>query len=346
MGPGDGDGRPRRASVRAVRGAVGRALGWSRPLRRAALPAPRHLLRRGGARAGRRGRPRDREPRAVLRGHRRRRGRSPRARCRDLRRGPPPRGDRRNLARRAGFAGGTTPPGGRHRTCLPRSRRGGPRPCPRPRRAGGRAPPPGGVAAGRTAQAARDPRRVGARPRRRPGRTRGGARRPGRGARPARSSRPRDRGTGGGLPRAGGPRAGRVVRARDDRLGPRGRLGRAPRPAVGGRPHRNPRLGDADDRGGRGIRPPPTRARQCSRARRGLAVRLSRAGPSLRSEDDARPSRRRVHRTGGRRGAGAARTLPRACSRAHVELPGSRRAPRQDRGPGPVRGARSGRGAA
>ena len=61
-------------------------------------------------------------------------------------------------------------------------------------------------------------------------------------------------------------------------------------------PTADPRLGDADDRRGRGVRPPPPRPRPRPRARRRLAVRLPRAGAALRPADDARSARGRLHR--------------------------------------------------
>ena len=68
---GRGSSRPRPAtapsSTRAVADAVGGARRRRRPLRRPPLPVPLDLLRRGGARPGRRRRARDREPRALLR---------------------------------------------------------------------------------------------------------------------------------------------------------------------------------------------------------------------------------------------------------------------------------------
>ena len=80
------------------------------------------LLRRGGAGAGRRGRARDREPRALLRRPRRRRRRAARARRRRLRRGAPARGDGRDVARRARLA----------RRAAPARRRRRARPAARP----------------------------------------------------------------------------------------------------------------------------------------------------------------------------------------------------------------------
>ncbi len=103
----DRDGRPRRARRRAVRGALGRARRRLRPLRRPPLPVPLDVLRRGGASPRRRGRARDREPRALLRRSRRRRRRAARARRGRLRRGAPARGDGRD----AGSAGGSRAPG-------------------------------------------------------------------------------------------------------------------------------------------------------------------------------------------------------------------------------------------
>ena len=67
----DRDRRPGRARDRAVARAVERAGGRIRPLPRADLPARRHVLLRGGARARVPRRPRDREPRALLRRSRR-----------------------------------------------------------------------------------------------------------------------------------------------------------------------------------------------------------------------------------------------------------------------------------
>ena len=66
----DGDRRPRRARDRAVGRAMGRALRRSRPLLRPPVPVRLRLLRRGGARTRGRGRPRDRQPRALLRARR------------------------------------------------------------------------------------------------------------------------------------------------------------------------------------------------------------------------------------------------------------------------------------
>ena len=89
----DRDRRPRRAacSSRPTRFWAELAVGPDRCAGRA-LPVRLDVLRRGRARAGRVGRPRDRQPRALLRAPRRRRRCAARARRRDLRRGAPARG--------------------------------------------------------------------------------------------------------------------------------------------------------------------------------------------------------------------------------------------------------------
>ncbi len=67
----DGDGRSRRAPVRAESVAVGRARRRRRPLPRAQVRLSRHLLLGGRPRAGWVGGARDHEPRALPRRHRR-----------------------------------------------------------------------------------------------------------------------------------------------------------------------------------------------------------------------------------------------------------------------------------
>ena len=262
-----GSPRPRPATApscrRAVRGALGGARRRRRPLRRPTLPARLELLCGGGEGARRRGRARDREPRAVLRRPRRGRRGAARARRGRLRRGAPARGDRRDVARRPHLARRASPARARRRARLPRGRRAVPR---RGRSIASSAPA--------TGCCARSPRRRGA----------GGcarlpaepalvlvdalaalaeaARGRGEGLDAALAAHARDGRAGRGVPRARRARARRLGRARRARLGARRRLGRAARAALGRRAHRDPRLGDAHDRRGRELRPPPARARR------------------------------------------------------------------------------------
>src|SRR5581483_12061796 len=97
-----------------------RVLFRSRSLLRPPLPVPRRVLRGGGACARGRRRPRDREPRALLRAPRLGRRRAARARRGRLRRGAPPGGVGGVVARRAREPRGTAPPRARRGTRVPR----------------------------------------------------------------------------------------------------------------------------------------------------------------------------------------------------------------------------------
>ena len=344
-----GSRRPRPATAPSFPSSRPSALGRARrrlgSLRRPALPAPLDVLRRGGTRPGRRGRARDREPRALLRRPRRRRGRAPRSRRRRLRRGAPARGDGRDLARRPRLEGRAPPARPRRRTRLPRRR---PSPA-RPARSTASSTPAtgcsrrsrlrrgGGACARSTAEPAlcsstRSPRS----PRRSTVAARGST-----------SLAPRAQEAAQVEACLEPAELERVVWAEPEALAwaPVEVARSSAKPALGGRAHRHPRLGDAHDRRGRDVRPPPARARPRPRARRRLAVRLPRAGAPLRPGDDARPARRRftervadevVALLGSRADARSSSRRATAHSKCSPRFAGRRA----------LRGARPGRGAA
>ena len=169
----DRDRRPRGARGRAVGRALGRARGRRRPLRGATLPVRLHLLRGGGPRSCRRGRPRDREPRALLRAPRRRRRGAARARRGRVRRGAPARGVGRLVARRPRLARRPAAARARRRARVPRRPEAAAGAADRPRRACRRASAARRRPAGRAPAPARGAGRGGARADRRARRPRG-----------------------------------------------------------------------------------------------------------------------------------------------------------------------------
>ncbi len=185
----------------------------------------------------------------------------------------------------------------RRRAWLPRGVGAAPGPSARPDRAGGRTAPPWRRAARRPPPPARAAGGGRARAGRRAGDARGRAARPGRGARPARAAHARRRGPARGLPRRRRARARRLGRARCARLGAGRRRRRAARAPLDGRADRDPRLGDADGRRGRGAssaagsgsitpasswsaRRSTTASRRCSTCRARCPIRAATGSPS------------------------------------------------------------------
>ena len=329
-----GSTRPRPATAPSSRSSRPTRSGPSSPSAPTAAPGRRcpfvsALLRRGGARPRRRGRPRDREPRALLRRPRRRRRRAARARRRRLRRGAPARGDRRRrgsaAASRAPACAGS--PLDVERAC----REAGSR-CRRGRSTGSSARATGCCAPSRRRRAgggcASCPVEAALvldrRARRARRRAAGAAARSSTRSRAARSR------VAAQVEACLEPgELERVVWAEPDALAwaPVDVAERAARAALGRRPDRDPRLGDADDRRGR-ARSSAAGSGSTTRARLvvGSPYDFARAGAALRAAHDARPAQRRVHRARGRGDRLAARALRGPRARAHVELPRARRA--------------------
>ena len=330
----DRDGRPGGAAARAVGRALGRARRRRRPLRGRTLRVLVDLvLLRGGARPRRRGRARDREPRALLRRPR------PRAAGVSFPSTTPwsstrPTGSRRRprLARRAVSRAGLQ----RLAADVERACREADEPVPgaraRPRRACGRSPaprrrsrrraaggfaslPPTSCSSLVDALAALARRRCRARRR----------------ARPACAPHARRGGRAGrGVPRAG-DELDRVVWAEPDAIAwaPVDVSRRAARAALGRRPDRDPRLGDADDAARTRVRPRSARARarpaSSSSARRSTSA--SRRCSTCRAICPTRaPTGSRARRGGGGRAALRSPRAARSCSRSSYRaLDGGRR---------------------
>ena len=250
------------------------------------------------------------------------------------------------MARRPGERGAARTPCAGRRPRLsggPRSRAGQ---GARPRRGGGHTPARGGRAPFRQTEAARSAGTRGRDARRAPLGAGRRARRRWGGARRSCAPRPRGRDERRSLPGGRGPRSRRVGGAGCDRVGARGRVGRAPRPALGRGPDRGARLGDARD--GRRLRLHPRAARPPGRgrARCRLSFRLRFAGAPLPATRHAGSARARSARARLGRDRRALPDLARPCARPDQLVSRARGDRRAAARGDSLRGARPGRGAA